>query len=304
MGQLISWLTHKEPQAAIIDFENVQPTADEMEIWNEVRTVLDQCPVVLRNLQSYNDTNGDVIRAALQQNTDDARDRALEAIGPSIKLVKQFYEFSKQIDRIVEMLLRKLSENADSRSLQGLQAIVKQLADTFDFILEFDGAKMSKPAIQNEFSFFRRLISRDPSTGARMGLTDRDAYPISMFLAQGAPLMHSVAEHVGQADPHQQFAGPLAAMANSCRHMLSSHRFENERTNNLCLRCMTASIVLFDFIVPAGAFHKRGLIHIVECLKLLKTYTPAPTSLVNAIKYTSRTYKQPATASSIKNILG
>jgi len=37
-----------------------------------------------------------------------------------------------------------------------MQALVKLLADLFDFVLRFDELKMATPVIQNDFSYYRR----------------------------------------------------------------------------------------------------------------------------------------------------
>jgi hypothetical protein len=37
---------------------------------------------------------------------------------------------------------------------------VKQLAEILQFVLRFDNLKMGNPAIQNDFSFYRRTLSR------------------------------------------------------------------------------------------------------------------------------------------------
>ncbi len=42
--------------------------------------------------------------------------------------------------------------------LDAHQALVKQFAKILDFVLKFDEAKMTTPAVQNDFSYYRRTI--------------------------------------------------------------------------------------------------------------------------------------------------
>ena len=38
------------------------------------------------------------------------------------------------------------------------QALVKQLAKVLEFVLKFDECKMTTPAVQNDFSYYRRTV--------------------------------------------------------------------------------------------------------------------------------------------------
>lgn len=47
-----------------------------------------------------------------------------------------------------------------TQHLETQQALVKQFAEILDFVLKFDDMKMTNPAIQNDFSYYRRTVSR------------------------------------------------------------------------------------------------------------------------------------------------
>ena len=51
--------------------------------------------------------------------------------------------------------LREVTEQLDIH-----QALVKQFAKVLDFVLEFDECKMTNPALQNDFSYYRRVTQR------------------------------------------------------------------------------------------------------------------------------------------------
>src|SRR5271154_4483558 len=46
-------------------------------------------------------------------------------------------------------------------ALQCRQALAKQFAHILDFTLRFDEMKMCTPAVQNDFSYYRRTMNRD-----------------------------------------------------------------------------------------------------------------------------------------------
>jgi hypothetical protein len=41
-----------------------------------------------------------------------------------------------------------------------VQALAKQFAEILQFVLRFDDLKMNNPAIQNDFSYYRRTLNR------------------------------------------------------------------------------------------------------------------------------------------------
>ncbi len=60
-----------------------------------------------------------------------------------------------------------------AEQLDDHQALVKQLAKVLEFVLKFDECKMATPAVQNDFSFYRRTVQRN-----RNSLSSSSARPI------------------------------------------------------------------------------------------------------------------------------
>ena len=81
-------------------------------------------------------------------------------------------------------------------NLTDRQALVKQFADLLFFILSFDDLKMMNSNVQNDFSFYRRQLSRQ-GMGASKELTDRLpvkdelAGVMSFFYADPTPMLNS-----------------------------------------------------------------------------------------------------------------
>eukprot|EP01115_Flamella_aegyptia_P006000 TRINITY_DN25371_c0_g2_i1.p1 TRINITY_DN25371_c0_g2~~TRINITY_DN25371_c0_g2_i1.p1 ORF type:complete len:95 (+),score=5.83 TRINITY_DN25371_c0_g2_i1:38-322(+) len=93
-------------------------------------------------------------------------------------------------------------------------------------------------------------------------------------------------------------------MANVCHEMVLNERFQAEKTNMFCLRCMTGSIILFDHLHAQGAFSKRSPIHIKGCITVLKNFTGGPTDgLLNALRFTTIHLNDPETPANIKHLL-
>ncbi len=75
---------------------------------------------------------------------------------------QDYYDFGMQLEQHLPKLLLTLSSDPKT-TLAGQQAQAKQLADIIDFTLRFDEKKMGLPSIQNDYAFYRRVMSRHPT---------------------------------------------------------------------------------------------------------------------------------------------
>jgi hypothetical protein len=66
--------------------------------------------------------------------------------------------------------------------------LAKQLADILDFVLRFDDAKMINPAIQNDFSYYRRSLSKQKNK-VEVKIKDELANRMSLFFAYPTPML-------------------------------------------------------------------------------------------------------------------
>jgi len=73
--------------------------------------------------------------------------------------------------------------------------------------------------------------------------------------------------------------------------MVRNKRFAKRETNLFCLRAMAGAIVLYDLVHHLGAFHKKSPIALKQCVLLLKKDYPEEVSLVNAIRFSSKNFK-------------
>ena len=81
-----------------------------------------------------------------------------------------------------------------TQHLETQQALVKQLAEILEFVLKFDEHKMKTPAIQNDFSYYRRTLTR--ASLSRQDGTEKDlvvgnelANRMSLFYAHATPML-------------------------------------------------------------------------------------------------------------------
>ncbi|KAF3857724.1 hypothetical protein F7725_010925, partial [Dissostichus mawsoni] len=150
------------PQISIRVQLDAQPSLSETALWEEVNGVLLEARVVLQQLQEYRGA-GDEIRQAIQSpSVQGVQEKAWSAVVPLVGKLKTFYVFSQKLEGSLRLLLGVLTSSGSSptQQLEQKQALARQFAHILHFTLRFDELKMTNPAIQNDFSYYRRTISR------------------------------------------------------------------------------------------------------------------------------------------------
>jgi hypothetical protein len=103
------------------------------------------------------------------------------------------------VERVVPKILGQLCSGnlSPTQHLETQQALVKQLAEILEFVLKFDEHKMKTPAIQNDFSYYRRTLTR----ASRQDNAERDlvvgnelANRMSLFYAHATPMLRVLSQ--------------------------------------------------------------------------------------------------------------
>lgn len=305
----------------VLNFEGAKPSSEEEEqIYTQVAAVLDKGPQILEQLTNYPGCE-EHIRKAITSPGPENEDAAWNAVLPAVDQLKEFYDFSLELEECFPKLLVALCKSSPKDSLKSQQALAKQLADVLDFVLRFDDAKMVNPAIQNDFSYYRRTLNRMKLSKKDTNLTIRDelANRMSLFFAYPTPMMNALSEttvkFLGEDSssgvPKDNVTDALAVMANVCQHMVQDGIFTSDATNLFCLRAMTGAIILYDHLHPQGAFSKKSPINMRGCISVLRNFTAAGSSsgtspsagLLNALRFTTKHLNDPDTPGSIKQLL-
>ncbi|XP_066991698.1 CYFIP-related Rac1 interactor B [Anabrus simplex] len=327
MGKLLSLLARDDsnccsPQKydVFLDFENAQPTDGEQETFEEVQQVLRNSESILEEIQCYKGA-GKEIREAISTPTEEYQRRAWQAVMPLVTKLKRFYEFSTELEAVVPRILFQLCSGSmtPTQHLETQQALVKQLAEILEFVLKFDEYKMKTPAIQNDFSYYRRTITRQRMSSQdgfddTKEVTNDLANRMSLFYAHATPMLKVLSEATtkfvaeNQDIPIENTTETLSTMAKVCLRMLESPnliaQFQREETQLFVLRVMVGLVILYDHVHPQGAFVKSSNVDVKGCVKLLKEQPAARSEgLLNALRYTTKHLNEEATPKNIKNLL-
>ena len=322
MGKLLSILRNPSAKDVdlFVDFENAQPTELEEETYRNVDNVLNDAKAILKEMQAYKGASVEIREAINNPHSEEAQQSAWDAVMKHVGNLKSFYDFSKQLDEIVTLLLTELcSGNMTSMEhLEQQQALFRQFAQVLDFTLSFDEAKMTTPAVQNDFSYYRRranqlkMLASDSSSAEENGdngMTSEVQGRMSLFFAESRPMMKCfsdttsrfVAEH--KDIPLENTTETLAKMASICRVMITTHEYRERLANSdtvmFILRVMVGVLILYDHVHPNGAFVKNHYIEMDKYAKVLKQHA-ANTNLLDALKYTSKHFSDSTTPDSVK----
>ncbi|UXI16677.1 SRY-related HMG box C protein [Sarcoptes scabiei] len=209
------------------------------------------------------------------------------------------------------------------KHLETQQALVKQFSCILDFVLKFDDLKMLNPSIQNDFSFYRRTVSRIRSPNPRVkseliaieDLSPEFANRMSLFYANATPMLRSISDATlnfvtsNRHLPIENITETLGTMAKVCQRMIENQdfcaRFNNEETVYFVLRVIVGVIILYDHVHPIGAFAKTTTqIDVRGSIKVLKEHPPTVVEgLLNSLRYTTRHLNDDTTPKNIKNML-
>lgn len=335
MGHLLSLLTGEDCRTVeneiFFDFENAQPTDSELGVWSKVRTVLVEADSIIHDLRGYKGATEE-IRQAISNGCDENQTRAWSAIRPLVVSLCRFYNFSLLIEEHVPLILTELCSDrmTPTEHLETQQALVKQFAELLEFVLNFDEIKMNTPAIQNDLSYYRRLLNsgrvpageqvssqvkgQNGDQSQQSGASGTElANRMSLFFAEATPMLSALTTVISKFVSQNKgepvvFTETLSTMGRVCQTMLNNPeliaKFERIETPLFVTRVMVAIFVLYDRVNPHGAFAKGSQLDVKVCVRLLKGLPSSSSeSLLNAIRYTTKHLHDEETPRSVKTML-
>lgn len=297
MGAILTLLkaatAESDPIDIPIDF-SAKPTTGEAD-YALISKITAEFPTYIEIMQNYKGSE-EAIKLAISKPGKPNEDAAWDAIIPSITKLKQIYEFSLVIEGVFPKVLQFLSKaESPIEAFEKYQASAYQLATIVSFCLEFDLLKMGNPSIQNDFSYYRRTVSRMKINNALQNIVvpEELGNRITMFLAYSNPLMKLLLDCVTSGIKSNTL---ITAKVVDCFGILSGVSYNaiaREKTQPqgdfLYLRVMVGSIIFYDWIDPHGAFAKTSSINMKSSVKVIKSNGGVIAEpLMNVLKFTSK----------------
>ncbi|KAG0199857.1 Protein fam49a [Mortierella sp. GBA30] len=297
-----------------LDFEDSSMTEEDLESYSNVLHMLEPTADLLELLRTYEGC-GEYIRQAIGSPGPEAETEAWNHVRPAVAKLKMFYKYSTSIEHCLPQILQTLCIGDVNKNLERHQALARILCQLLDFVFEFDSLKMKTPQIQNDFSYYRRCLSRGKlsnETDLKSAMNEDElANQVSMFYAYPTPMLKTVTEvtteFVAKNRVGRSVSECLSTLAGLCYHTVSNSKKRPQRpeTTAFCLRVMVISIIIYDHIDPQGAFSKTSPINIKSSVKAIHSYgnsndTP---NLISALKYNTKHLNDASTPKTIKTLM-
>lgn len=215
---------------------------------------------VLESLRSYEGSDVHIRDACKDPANEDLQLRAADSVTANMQTIMIFYEFSTDIMGIARDLSPKINELAVGSTDAEI------VANLILFCFEFDQLKNEMPSLQNNASYYRRIMtasntsniaSLGSAANRNSGIVSADnAHLAAVWLAKPCSMMSSLF-------PLSPVS--LSFFGNICHTTLQQLPISDEENNRHWLRVWTAVIIIFDRNSPApGAFTKKSPVKVYE----------------------------------------
>jgi len=251
---------------------------------------------VIKQLGNYQEKASDIRESLAKPKDADLQKKAYESIVQNVKIIEAFYDLVET--EVKDAVLNIINALSSPHAMEEQPILSYKLLHILQQVYILDELKMRTPALQNEFSFYRRSATK---VDGDLPISETKAGQVSMWIANSIPATASVAEHLkkelGAGGREGGSEEVLVKAANMCcwisakggwckiRDNVKFDGFNHDiKTNNakqeqLMFQAMTTCIVLYDRFVKRGAFVKSSGFHMKKILEVL-----AAKSTVDAVE--------------------
>jgi len=295
MGGLLSLVSTQTYEEFDINLSgDTRPNPAEEKVFVRVQEPLSKMAHNMKLIEDYTGCQ-ELARKAMSSPSPENEKAAFEGLLSAVDSISSFFNFTKEIEMVVPELLITMAvapPPAEGATVFIPEALGFQLAQLFEFAIEFDRVRMLRPNLSNDFSYYRRLLPKF-TKHPNLKVKDDEASGMALFTAEHIPMMNCLVKATARAqEKNSQVGRVLAIMANSCRKALSVKKFPQASTSLTCARAMTAAIVISDHIDVFSVFSKKSPVAVRACIMTLKKDFPKEVSLLNAIRYSTRNFSE------------
>ncbi|KAL1924191.1 uncharacterized protein VTP21DRAFT_7226 [Calcarisporiella thermophila] len=274
------------------------------------QNIMEPMAAILESARKYQNC-GDPIRRAISDPTIENEEHAWNAVQPSVQRIKEFYRFSVLLENTLPEILDVLCHDDARRDLEKHQDLARVLAHILDFAFEFDQIKMNTPGMQNDFSYYRRMLSRgrpgrDQNDIRTAMQEDEEANRVSMYIAYPTPMLRSLINVTTTFVEKNRLAKGildfLACLAEACYQTIIKRKFPG--AVEFYCRVLIVIIILYDQSSPGGAYCKQSEMDTKNLLKAIPAHSPREASmLMSVLRYNSRHLNDESTPKTIKTLV-
>ncbi|KAJ2080906.1 hypothetical protein H4R24_002744 [Coemansia sp. RSA 988] len=175
------------------------------------------------------------------------------------------------VESVIPQVLNELCNHAtdeDAGRSDKNRGLARLLADLMQNAFAFDILKSSIPAIQNDFSYYRRTLSRiSKSQNAEISMyrIPQDvSNQMSLFYAYHNPMVKAVVDSATQfaknSSNEMAVLDCLSALAAGSLSTVKHRRADSPKSEQMCVLVLVSSCVLYDWISPHGVVSPQSVI--------------------------------------------
>jgi len=300
----------------VLNYDDPQPNNEsEREILESVQSKLGKGSSLLELIEGYVGCD-ELIRNALSNPQDKkVEEKAWKSVKKSVAKLLKFYNYSQHIDELWPQLLKYLSDNPEE-VITNQQALLKEISNLFHFIFFFDLKKMMNPHIQNDFAYYRRVLSRmkNSKEKKKLSVNDELANKMSFFFAYPTPMMKVLIDATtkifNKEEEKENLIHSLSLLANVCLKAVLDALDKNGEGGNdqhvlLYLCTITGCIILVDHLDQRGVFHSKSSIYIKRAVETITEYKTTTNTdfLLNSLRFTTLHLNDETTIGAVKRLL-
>mmetsp|Transcript_26946 Transcript_26946/g.86637 ORF Transcript_26946/g.86637 Transcript_26946/m.86637 type:complete len:257 (+) Transcript_26946:3-773(+) len=212
---------------------------------------------------------------------------AFQSVLPNVQRMKSFKEFADVLGPFMAKAVVSLHQESVAARVPAATCVARLL----DVSLHLDHDKMHCPAVQNDFSFYRRSLAK--LTDVDAPVRDRAADDLSMFLASQTPVLDVVDRSIASAgdDAKKAAVAVFVDIAHACCAMLMQQR-DGGIDPAMCGRAMVGCLVVADRLRVGGVFASSAKVQVGKCIKQLQTLDELGTALCATLLYSTKTGRE------------
>jgi hypothetical protein len=298
-----------------MNFDDPQPGSEqEREMLEMILDKLSKGGKLLGIVSDYEGCDG-LIREALSNPGDgEVEANAWTSVKKAVEKLLRFYNYSLNIDELWPTIVSHLTEDPNT-VIANEQSVMKQISILFHFIFNFDLKKMMNPHIQNDFAYYRRVLSRMKNNKEKKKLSVNDdlANKMSFFFAYPTPMMKVLIDSTTQKvkdDNKEDLITALSLLANASlkavRDILGTDDPAEHKDNAILFLCtITGCVILVDHLDQRGVFHSKSPVLIKLAVETIFEFREIENTdfLLNSLRFTTLHLNDETTISAVKRIL-
>uniref|UniRef100_A0A7S3DIW1 CYRIA/CYRIB Rac1 binding domain-containing protein n=1 Tax=Palpitomonas bilix TaxID=652834 RepID=A0A7S3DIW1_9EUKA len=295
MGNSKSKSAAKPP--AFVGFDGAETSQADSAVLVAVQELVTLGQSIIFEIKDYPDS-ADTIREVMAAASEQKEKEALVLFKEKVEKIVTWLECQKKIAPAVGKLLAVASKASQEASLNigRMKALVDGWASMLETAFAADTEKMKATTLMNEFSFFKRLASKNPDSA----LPADTMMEITQFLTNANAFTSAVIAAAAETLKSEADRSFLVFAGN-----VFDATLQQAHETSRCAHALAMTVVVYDHVYDSGAFHKKAKINVERYITDISKSAHSEDSeqALSAMKFWSKHFKSASTKKAITTLL-